>query len=107
MVRERTGSIVKRKPRMKGEKPSWWARVTYIDPVSGKRRDLQRRAENRADARDTMFDLLKEDRPDRRALDRSRAKEFFSTCRSLRRSLLEGRRVEIVTIDVESNETSA
>lgn len=69
MARERTGSILKRRPRRKGEKPSWWARVTYVDPVSGKRRDLQRRAENRADARDTMLDLLKQiDQTDGRSI---------------------------------------
>lgn len=60
MAKERTGSIVKRKPRSKGEKPSWWARVTYIDPVTGKRRDLQRRADSKADARDRVHELVKE-----------------------------------------------
>jgi len=60
MAKERTGSIVKRKPRTKSEKPSWWARVTYIDPVTGKRRDLQRRADSKADARDRVHELVKE-----------------------------------------------
>ena len=60
MAKERTGSIVKRKPRTKSEKPSWWARVTYIDPVTGKRRDLQRRANSKADARDRVHELVKE-----------------------------------------------
>lgn len=60
MAKERTGSIVQRKPRRKGDKPSWWARVTYIDPVTGRRRDLQRRADNKADARDRVHDLIKE-----------------------------------------------
>jgi integrase len=31
-----TGSIVKRKPRRKGAKATWWARVTYVDPRTGK-----------------------------------------------------------------------
>lgn len=60
MAKERTGSIVKRKARTKSEKPSWWARVTYIDPVTGKRRDLQRRADSKADARDRVHELVKE-----------------------------------------------
>jgi integrase len=60
MAKERTGSIVKRKPRTKGEKSSWWARITYIDPVSGKRRDLQRRAESKAHARDLVHSLVNE-----------------------------------------------
>ena len=60
MAKERTGSIVRRKPRRKGEKASWWARVTYVDPVSGKRRDLQRRADSKADAKDRVHDLIKE-----------------------------------------------
>mgnify|MGYP001447633776 CR=1 FL=1 len=69
MAKERTGSIVKRKPRTKGEKPSWWARITYIDPVSGKRRDLQRRAESKAHARDLVHSLVKEiDTTDGRSL---------------------------------------
>ncbi len=73
MAKERTGSIVKRKPRRKGEKASWWARVTYIDPVSGKRRDLQRRADSKADARDRVHDLVKEiDSTDGRTLAHER-----------------------------------
>jgi hypothetical protein len=73
MAKERTGSIVKRKPRRKGEKASWWARVTYIDPVSGKRRDLQRRADGKADARDRVHDLVKEiDSTDGRTLAHER-----------------------------------
>lgn len=58
MAKERTGSIVKRKPRRKGEKPSWWARITYTDPVTGKRHDRQRRAESKAQAKDLVHDLL-------------------------------------------------
>lgn len=60
MAKERTGSIVKRKPRRKGEKPSWWARITYTDPVTGKRHDRQRRAENKAHAKDLVHTLLAE-----------------------------------------------
>ena len=73
MAKERSGSVVKRKPRTKGEKPSWWARVTYIDPVTGKRRDLQRRADSKADARDRVHDLIKEiDTTDGRTLAHER-----------------------------------
>ena len=59
-MKARTGSIVKRKPRRKGAKPSWWARVTYIDPKTGKRHDLQRRGQNKAHARDLLQALLRE-----------------------------------------------
>jgi|SRR5215831_152953 len=73
MAKERTGSIVRRKPRQKGDKPSWWARVTYIDPVTGKRRDLQRRATSKADAKDRVHELLKEiDATDGRTLAHER-----------------------------------
>ena len=59
-MKARTGSIVKRKPRRKGAKATWWARVTYIDPKTGKRRDLQRRAESKAHGRDLLQALLRE-----------------------------------------------
>src|SRR5260370_18119762 len=58
MGKERSGSIVKRKACRKGEKPSWWARITYTDPVTGKRHDPQRRAESKAQAKDLVHDLL-------------------------------------------------
>jgi integrase len=73
MAKERTGSIVKRRLRRKGEKPSWCARVTYIDPVSGKRRDLQRRADSKADAWDLVHSLVSEiDTTDGRTLAHER-----------------------------------
>jgi len=56
----KTGSIVKRKPRSKGAKATWWARVTYIDPKTGKRHDLQRRGQSKAHARDLLQALLRE-----------------------------------------------
>ncbi len=59
-MKARTGSIVKRKPRRKGAKVTWWARVTYVDPKSGKRHDLQRRGDNKAHARDLMQALLRD-----------------------------------------------
>jgi integrase len=59
-MKARTGSIVKRKPRRKGAKPTWWARVTYIDPKTGKRHDLQRRGESKAQARDLLQALLRD-----------------------------------------------
>lgn len=59
-MKARTGSIVKRKPRRKGAKATWWARVTYVDPKTGKRHDLQRRGSNKAHARDLMQALLRD-----------------------------------------------
>ena len=59
-MRERVGSVVRRKGRGKGAKPTWWARVTYTDPVTGKRHDRQRRAENKVDAGDKVHELLAE-----------------------------------------------
>ena len=48
MAREKTGSIFKRKS---GKKITWGARLVYIDD-QGKRRDLQRRAESMAQAKE-------------------------------------------------------
>jgi integrase len=59
-MKARTGSIVKRKPRRKGAKATWWARVTYIDPKTGKRHDLQRRGQSKAHARDLLQALLRD-----------------------------------------------
>jgi integrase len=59
-MRERVGSVVRRKGRGNGAKPTWWARVTYTDPVTGKRHDRQRRAENKVDAGDKVHELLAE-----------------------------------------------
>ena len=39
---------------------TWWARVRYIDPESGKPKDLQRRAESRSDAIDKRDKLIRE-----------------------------------------------
>ncbi len=43
-MRARVGSVVRRKGRGKSAKATWWARVTYTDPVTDKRHDRQRRA---------------------------------------------------------------
>src|SRR6266850_4525156 len=59
-MRERVGSVIRRKGRGNGAKPTWWARVTYTDPVTGKRHDRQRRAENKVDAGDLVHTLLAE-----------------------------------------------
>lgn len=53
MSRERKGSIVERKDG------SLWARITYVD-VSGKRKDILRRADNRTHARQLIKGLLRE-----------------------------------------------
>src|ERR1041384_2198576 len=69
MPRERTGSIIKRKGRKKGDRPTWWARVTYVDEVTGKRHDRQRRAESKSHAQELMVNLLNEfDKSDGRTL---------------------------------------
>lgn len=62
MPRERSGSFFKREKKLgNGKKQvTWWARVTYVDPVTGKRRDRQRRAENREHAKELMQGLLSE-----------------------------------------------
>jgi len=41
-------------------KATWWARVTYFDPKTGKRHDLQRRGQSKAHARDLLQALLDE-----------------------------------------------
>jgi len=48
------GTILKRKPHTRGGKPTWWARVNYVDPETGKRRDLQRRAKSKRATRKTL-----------------------------------------------------
>ena len=59
-LRARAGSVVKRKGRGVGSKVTWWARVTYTDPVTGKRHDRQRRAENKIHAKELVHELLAE-----------------------------------------------
>ena len=59
-MRERVGSIVSRKSRSAKGKVTWWARVTYTDPVTGKRHDRQRRAESKSHAKDLVQDLIAE-----------------------------------------------
>src|SRR5688572_23558086 len=49
----RTGSIYKRGT-------TWYARVTYTDPVTGKRKDLRRKAESKLDATRLRDRLLSE-----------------------------------------------
>src|SRR5919205_3157830 len=57
MARQRSGSVFK---RVKGKKVTWWARLTFVDEVTGKRKDLQRRAENKAHAEELREQLVKE-----------------------------------------------
>lgn len=52
-MRKRTGSVYKRRG-------SWWARVTFVDPLTGNRRDLQRSARTRSEAIDRKDRLLAE-----------------------------------------------
>lgn len=59
-MRAGVGSVFRRRGRGKSAKPTWWARVTYTDPVTGKGHDRQRRAENRVGAGDLVHELLAE-----------------------------------------------
>ena len=52
-MRRRNGSVFYRRG-------SWWGRVTFVDPITGKRRDLQRKARTRAEACDIRDRLLYE-----------------------------------------------
>jgi len=79
-MKARTGSIVKRRPRRKGAKATWWARVTYIDPKTGKRHDLQRRGQSKGHARDLLQTLLRDiDATDGQA-PRNERKIFAELC---------------------------
>ena len=69
------GSVVQRKDG------SWWARVNYVDLRTGKRRDFQRRAETKADARDRMHKLIDElENTDGLSADHAR-KTFSDLCK--------------------------
>jgi integrase len=59
-MRARVGSIVSRKSRVAKGRVTWWARVTYTDPVTGKRHDRQRRADSKSHAKDLVQDLIAE-----------------------------------------------
>jgi integrase len=75
MPRERSGSFFKREKKLPNGKKvdTWWARITYVDPVTGKRSDRQRRAENRAHAKELMQELVGEyDATGGRALEHAR-----------------------------------
>lgn len=54
MPRQRTGCVIKRKDR-----DGWWARLSYTDK-SGERRTLQRKAENRTEAKLLLKKMLRE-----------------------------------------------
>lgn len=70
MARQRSGSTFK---RGKGKKITWWARLTFIDEVTGKRKDLQRRAESKAHAEELRDELVKEyDNGGQKALESER-----------------------------------
>jgi integrase len=59
-MRARAGSVVKRKGRGKNGRVTWWARITYTDPVTGKRHDRQRRAESKIHAKELVQELIAE-----------------------------------------------
>jgi hypothetical protein len=72
-MRKRTGSIFRRKAN-KHQAGGWWARVTFNDPVTGKKRDIQRRASTRLHACELRDQLLREiDESDGRTLRHERA----------------------------------
>ncbi|SRR6266545_424869 len=79
-MKARTGSIVKRKPRRKGAKATWWARVTYVDPKTAKRHDLQRRGQNKAHARDLLQVLLRDIDATEGQAPRHERKTFAELC---------------------------
>ncbi len=54
MPRQRTGCVIKRKDR-----DGWWARLSYADK-SGERRTLQRKADNRTEAKQLLKKMLRE-----------------------------------------------
>lgn len=54
MPRQRTGCVIKRKDR-----DGWWARLSYSDK-SGERRTLQRKADNRTEAKLLLKKMLRE-----------------------------------------------
>jgi integrase len=76
MARERTGSIFK---RTKGKKTTWWARLTYIDD-QGKRRDLQRRADNMAHAKEIQEQLVREHESGGARIFEAENKTFVDLC---------------------------
>jgi integrase len=61
---------------------TWWARVTYIDPTTGKRRDLQRRAQSKAHATQKCNEIIRQiDDSEGRAIDHE--KKTFADLASL------------------------
>lgn len=67
-MRKRTGTVYKRK-----KEGTWWAKVTFVDPIAGKLRQIQRRAETKAAAfkeRDRLLRMIDEDNG--RAVDHDR-----------------------------------
>ena len=54
MPRSKTGSPSRRNDG------SWWARVTYLDETTGKRKERRKRAKNKTDAKELVKQMLKE-----------------------------------------------
>ena len=55
-MRKRTGTVYKRK-----KEGTWWAKVTFVDPIAGKLRQIQRRAASKAAAfkeRDRLLRMM-------------------------------------------------
>src|SRR5689334_455761 len=54
MPRTKTGSSSQRKDG------SWWARITYLDEATGKRKEKRKRANNKSHAKELVKQMLKE-----------------------------------------------
>ncbi len=77
MPRQRTGSVIK---RGKGKNVSWWARVRYVDEVTGETRDKTKRAESKAHASELRDQFVREfDTGGQKVLETDR-KTFADLC---------------------------
>lgn len=74
MTTRRKGYALK---RVKNGAVTWWARVTFIDPTTGKRRDLQRRAQSKAHATQLCSAIIRQiDDSDGHAMDHEKKTPF-------------------------------
>ena len=59
MPRKRTGSVIKiRDMRNAKAKETWYARVTFVDETTKKRREIKRAATSKAEAKDLLQEIL-------------------------------------------------
>jgi integrase len=77
MPRQRTGSVFS---RGKGKQKTWWARVRFVDEVTGELREKVKRAESKAHAGELRDQLVREyDTAGQRSLETDR-KTFAELC---------------------------